>query len=45
MQELPVMYWIPKMHKYAISFHLIISFPVGRIKPLSKDIPSTFKVL
>ena len=45
MQDLPVMYWIPKMHNKPISFHFIIASPVCSIKPLSKDITSIFKLL
>ena len=45
MQDLPVTYWIPKMHKNPISFRFIIPSPVGSIKPLSKDITSIFKLL
>ena len=44
MQDLPVMYWIPKMHKNPISFRFIIASPVCSIKPLSKDITSIFKL-
>ena len=44
MQDLPVMYWIPKMLKNPISFHLIIASPVCSIKPLSKDITSILKL-
>ena len=43
MQDLPVMYWIPKMHKNPVSFHFIIASPVCSIKLLSKDITSIFK--
>ena len=38
MQELPVVYWIPKMGKYPISFRFIIASPVCSIKSLWKDI-------
>ena len=34
MQDLPVMYWIPKIHKNPISFCFIVASPVCRIKPL-----------
>ena len=44
MQDLPVMYWIPKMHKNPISFRFIIASPVCSVKPLSKDITSIFKL-
>ena len=44
MQDLPVMYWIPKMNKSPISFCFIIASPVCSIKPLSKDITSIFKL-
>ena len=44
MQDLPVMYWIPNMHKNPISFRFIIASPVCSIKPLSKDITSIFKL-
>ena len=44
MQDLPVMYWIPKMHKNPISFCFVIASPVCSIKPLSKYITSIFKL-
>ena len=44
MQDLPVMYWIPKMHKNPISFPFVIASPVCSIKPLSKDITWIFKL-
>ena len=44
MNKLPVMYWIPKMHKNPISFRFIIASPTCSIKPLSKDITSIFKL-
>ena len=44
MQDLPVMYWIPKMYKNPISFRFIIASPVCSVKPLSKDITSIFKL-
>ena len=44
MQDLPAMYWIPKMPKNPISFRFIIACPVCSIKPLSKDVTSTFKL-
>ena len=44
MQDLPVMYWFPKMLKNPISFCFIIASPVCSIKPLSKDITSIFKL-
>ena len=44
MQDLAVMYWIPKMHKNPISFRFIITSPVCSIKPLAKDITSIFKL-
>ena len=43
-QDLPVMYWIPKMHKNPISFRFIIASPVCSSKPLSKDITSIIKL-
>ena len=45
MQDLRVMYWIPKMHKNLISFRFIIASPVCSIKALSKDIASAFKLI
>ena len=45
MQNLPVMYWIPKLLKKPISFCFIIASLVSSIKPLSKDITSIFKLL
>ena len=44
MQDLPVMYWIPKMHKNQISSRFIIASPICSIKPLSKDKTSIFKL-
>ena len=44
MQDSPVMYWIPKMHKNPSSFCFIIASTVCSIKPLSKDITSIFKL-
>ena len=44
MQDLPVMYWIPKMLKNSISFCFIIASPVCCIETLSKDITSIFKL-
>ena len=44
MQDLPVMYWILKMHKNPISFHFIIASPIYSIKPLLKDLTSVFKL-
>ena len=44
MQDLPVMYWIPKMYKNPISFCFIIGSSVCSIKPPSKDIKSIFKL-
>ena len=38
MQDIPVMYLTPKMHKNPISFCFIIASPVCSIKPLSKEI-------
>ena len=43
LQGLPVMYWIPKMHKNPISYCFIIASPLCSIKLLSKDITSIFK--
>ena len=45
MQDLTVMYWIPRMHQNPISFRFIIASPVCSIKPVSKDITSIFKLL
>ena len=44
MQGLPLIYWIPKMHKNPTSFRCIIASAVCSIKPLSKDITSIFKL-
>ena len=44
MQNLLVMYWIPKMHKNRIISCFIIGSPVCSIKPLSKDVSQTFKL-
>ena len=44
MQDLPLMYWISKIHKNPIGFRFIIASPVCSIKPLSKDIKSIFKL-
>ena len=43
-QNLPVIYWIPQMHKNPISFCFIIASPVCTIKPPSKNITSIFKL-
>ena len=42
-QDLPIMYRTPKMHKNPISFCFIITSLVFSIKPLSKNITSTFR--
>ena len=44
MKDLPVMHWIPKMHKNPVSFCFIIASPVYSIKPLSKNMKSIFKL-
>ena len=44
MQDLPVMYWIPKMHKNPIRFCFIKASPVCSIKSLSSDKTSIFKL-
>ena len=44
MEQLPVMYWLPKMHKSPTGFRFIIASPACSIKPLSKDITSIFKL-
>ena len=44
MEQLPVMYWTPKMHKSPTGFRFIIASPTCSIKPLSKDITSIFKL-
>ena len=45
MQDSPVMYWIPKMHKNPVSFCFIIPSPVSNIKALSKDITSVCNLI
>ena len=45
MQDIPVMYCIPKMHKNPISFRFIRASLVCNIKPLSEDITLIFKLL
>ena len=40
MQDLPIIYWFPKMHKNPISFRFTTVSPVCSIKPLRKDITS-----
>ena len=42
LQDLPVIYWIPKLDKNPIRFCFIIASPVCSIKPLSKYITSIF---
>ena len=37
MQDVPVMYWIPKMQNNPVSFRFIRASPVCSIKPLTKD--------
>ena len=44
MQDLLVMYWIPKMHKNPITFCFIVASPVCSIKPLSKGTTSIFNL-
>ena len=43
-QDLTVMYWIPKMDKNPVSFRLIIGSSGCSIKRLLKDITSIFKL-
>ena len=42
--KLPAMYWIPKIHKYPVSFKFIIASPCCTLKSLSKDIFNAFKL-
>ena len=44
MRDLPVIHWIPKMHKNPISFCFIMASPVCCIKPFSRDITLIFKL-
>ena len=44
MQDLPVMYWITKIHNNPISFRFIVACPICSIKPLTHDIISIFKL-
>ena len=44
MEVLPLIYWIPKMHKNPTSFRFIIASPRCSLKPLSKDLTSIFKL-
>ena len=44
MEKLPVMYWIPKIHKKPTAFRFIIASPECSLKPLSKDITAIFKL-
>ena len=44
MQDLPVMYWIRKVHKNPNSFPFIITSPVCSMKLLSKDYNTVFKL-
>ena len=44
MQDLPVIHWVPKMHKNPISFCFIMASPVCCIKPFSRDITLIFKL-
>ena len=45
MNTLPLMYWIPKMHTNPVGSRFIIASPKCTLKPLSKDITATFKLL
>ena len=40
--RLPIMYWIPKMHKNPIKARFIIASPKSSIKPLARTITSIF---
>ena len=43
-EDLPCIYWLPKMHKYPIGHRFIIASKKCSMKPLSKNISSIFKV-
>ena len=44
-RRVPIMYWIPKMHKNPIKARFIIASPKSSIKPLARTIISIFRLL
>ena len=43
MENLPLMYWIPKMHKNPVGFRFIIASPQCTLKHLAKDLTAIFR--
>ena len=44
MENLPLMYWIPKMHKNPVGFRFIIASPRCTLKHLAKDLTAIFRL-
>ena len=44
MENLPLMYWIPKMHKNPVGFRFIIASPQCTLKHLAKDLTAIFRL-
>ena len=44
-EALPIMYWLPKMHKKPVGCRFIIASKDCSIKPLTKVIPNVFKMI
>ena len=45
MESLPLMYWVPKMHKNPVGFRFIIASPQCTLKHLAKDLTAIFRLL
>ena len=44
MENLPSMYWVPKMHKKPVGFRFIIASPQCSLKKLAKDLTAIFRL-
>ena len=44
-KSLPMMYWIPKLHKNPVGSRYIIASKKCSMKPLSKAVSNTFKLI
>ena len=44
MEVLPLIYWLPKIHKTPVGFRFIIASPKCSLKPLAKDKTALFKL-
>ena len=44
MENLPLIYWIPKMHKNPVGFRFIIASPQSSMKKLAKDLTAIFRL-